>query len=324
MVNRLKLKLFKSIKSKKLNVFVLFLLLSFLFLVIAKLSKTYIETIPFYVSYKNVPDQHSIVSSRDSIVQVRVKAYGFKLLSHNFYKHTLEVDFDKDKTVKKYGKKYYWNPEKGLNKINSQLGSSIEVISIQPDSLIFPFELMAVKTVPVKLESEITYALGYDIRDSLILEPDSVKVIGPKNIVDKITKIKTQEIKLKDVKNSIKEDVGLVLDKSMENIKLNRNTVKILGIVEKFTEGTFEVPVTLINLPADVKINYFPKTILVSYYVSLENYKKVKTLDFRIVCDYAQVKSLDKSFFTPQLVAKPKEVKSAKLKQQKVEFIIIK
>lgn len=324
MVSRLKLKLFKSIKSKKLNVFGFFLLLSFLFLVIAKLSKTYIETIPFYVSYKNVPDQHSIVPARDSVVQVRVKAYGFKLLSHNFYKHKLAVDFDKDKTVKKYGKKYYWDPKQGLNKINSQLGSNIEVISIQPDSLIFPYEIMTVKTVPVILDSEITYALGYDNRDSLILEPDSVKVIGPKNVVEKITRIKTQQIKLKEVNNSIEEEVGLVIEKSMENIKLNRNTVKVLGTVEKFTEGTFDVPVTIINLPANVKINYFPKTILVSYYVSLENYKKVKVLDFRIICDYAQVKSLDNSFFTPELVAHPKEVKSAKLKQQKVEFIIIK
>ncbi len=324
MVSRLKLKLFKSIKSKKLNVFGFFVLLSFLFLVVAKLSKTYTESIPFFVSYKNVPEQHSILSSRDSIVQVRVKAYGFNLLAHNFYKHTLEVDFDKDKTIKKYGKKYYWNTKKGLNKIESQLSSNMEVISIQPDSLIFPYEIMTVKKVPVKLESDITYASGYDIRDSLKLEPDSVKVIGPKNVIDKITRIKTQEIKLKDVNNSIEEEVGLVVDKSLKNIKLNRNSVKILGIAEKFTEGTLEVPVTIINLPANIKINYFPKTILVSYYVSLENYKNVKSLDFKIVCDYAQVKSLDKSFFTPQLVAKPTEVKSAKLKQHKVEFIIIK
>lgn len=324
MVSRLKLKLFKSIKNKKLNVFGFFVLLSFLFLVIAKLSKTYTETIPFFVSYKNVPEQHSILSSRDSIAHVMVKAYGFNLLVHNFYKHTLEVDFDKDKTVKKYGKKYYWNPKKGLNKINSQLSSNIEVISIQPDSLLFPYEIMTVKKVPIKLDSDITYASGYDIRDSLKLEPDSVKVIGPKNVIDKITRIKTKEIILKDVNNSIEEEVGLVIEKSMENIKLNQNSVKIVGIAEKFTEGTLEVPVTIINLPANVKINYFPKTILVSYYVSLENYKDVKSLDFKIVCDYAQVKSLEKSFFTPQLVAKPKEVKSAKLKQHKVEFIIIK
>lgn len=324
MVSKLKLKLFKSIKSKKLNVFGFFLLLSFLFFVITKLSKTYIETIPFYVSYKNVPDQHSIVSARDSVVQVRVKAFGFKLVSHNFFKHKLVVDFDTDKSITKFGKNYYWSTKKGWNMVNSQLGSTIEILSIQPDSLIFPYEIMTVKTVPVKLDSEISFASGYDIRDSLKLEPDSVKVIGPKNVIEKITSVKTEEIKLKEVNNSINQILGLTVDKSLKNVKLNRNSTTVTAIVEKFTEGTFEVPVSIINLPANLKINYFPKTIPVSYYVSLENFKKVKALDFRVICDYDEVKNIDKYFFSPQLVEIPKAVKSAKLKQSKVEFIIIK
>lgn len=321
MVSKLKSKLFKSIKSKKLNVFIFFLILSFVFLVIAKLSKTYTETILFHVTYKNVPDQHSITNDRDSIITVRVNAYGFNLLPHNFYRHTLTVNFNKE--VQKHGNKYYWETKKAMSRINSQLGSAVEVISVQPDSLTFPYDVMTVKKVPVKLDGDITYASGYDILDSLKLEPDSVKVIGPKNIIDKITRIKTKELKLKDVNSSFSQSVDLVIDKSLENVKLNKKSIAVSGTVEKFTEGIFEVPVDIINLPNDVRINFFPKTILVSYYVSLENYKKIRALDFKVICDYAQVKDHEKSFFSPQLIAKPKEVKSAKMKQNKVEFILI-
>lgn len=321
MLSNLKAKLLKSIKSKKLNVFGFFLLLSFLFLVITKLSKTYTETIPFHVTYKNVPEQYSISPKRDSFIYVKVKAYGFNLVSHNFFKHKITVDFNKE--VKMYGKKYIWDTDKGTSKINSQLSSSIEVLSIKPDSLTFPFEIMTVKTVPIKLNVDITYESGYDILDSLKFKPDSVKVIGAKNLVDKISRIKTQEIKLKDVNSSIDSRVELVLDKAYETVKLSKKEIRVFGTVEKFTEGSFEVPVSIINLPAAIKINYFPKTVLVSYYVSLENYKNIKALDFKIVCDYNVIKDMDRTFFTAKIVKKPELVKSAKILQNKVEFILI-
>ncbi len=321
MLSNLKSELFKSIKSKKLNVFGFFLLLSFLFLFFAKLSKSYTETIKFHVKYVNVPEQHSIVPSHDSIIDVKVRAYGFNLVSHNFYKHEFTVNFGED--VRRNGNEYIWATKNGFSKINSQLGSKIEVLSIEPDSLSFPYEIMTVKTVPVKLDADISYTPGYDIVDSLEIQPDSVKVIGPKKSVDKISRIKTAKLILKNVNASINKDMNLLVDKSFENVKLNKNKVKVFGVVEKFTEGTFDVPIDIINLPADIKINYFPKTVLVSYYVSLENYKKVKALDFKVVCDYNEVKNRDNTFFTPQLVTIPKFVKSAKIKQNKVEFIII-
>jgi YbbR domain-containing protein len=216
-----------------------------------------------------------------------------------------------------------WDTKRGLSKVNSQLGSKFEVLSIEPDSLTFPYEIMTVKTVPVKLDVEISYSDGFDLLDSLILQPDSVKVIGPKKIVEKISKVKTEYIKMKDVNVSIDKKIELILDKSIKDIKLDRQTVKLTGTVEKFTEGTFDVPVKIVNLPSDIKINYFPKTVLVSYYVSLENYKNIKTLDFEIICDYAEVKNQDRTFFIPKLVSKPELVKNAKIKQNKVEFIII-
>ncbi len=322
MLTDLKSKLFKSIKSKKLNLFIFFLALSFLFLMVAKLSKTYTETVEFHVNYENVPEQISISPNHDSIIKVRVKAYGFNLLAQNFLKHAFTVNFKKE--ARRKDNEYVYATKKAYSKISSNLGSKFEIIAIEPDSLSFPFEVMTVKTVPVKLDADIQYATGYDILDSLRVQPDSVKVIGPKNMVGKISRIKTSNLKLKDVHSSIDQHIELVKDKSDENIKLSPNHVKLSGKVEKFTEGSFEVPVDIVNLPSDIKINYFPKTVLVSYYVSLENYKKIKVLDFKIICDYAEAKNQDRTYFIPNLIDKPKLVKSAKIKQNKVEFIIIK
>lgn len=321
MLSNLKLKLYKSIKSKKLNVFAFFLVLSFLFLMLSKLSKTYIETIIFHVKYENVPEHISIMSNVDSIVKVKVKAYGFKLLPQNFYRHTITVDFKNE--TRKNGQTFIWDTKNGISKINAKLGSKIEMLSVQPDSLSFHYEIMTVKTVPIKLNADISYAIGFDAIDGVIIKPDSVNIIGPKNNVEKITQIKTNKLTLKTVNSSIDKEVDLVLDKSIKDVKLSRSKVKVLANVEKFTEGIYDVPITMINLPSDVKLNYFPKTIEVSYYVSLNNYNKVKALDFKIICDYNEIKNEDRTYVTPQLIEISKLVKSAKMKQNKVEFIII-
>ncbi|MCK7590829.1 CdaR family protein [Subsaxibacter sp. CAU 1640] len=297
------------------------MLLSFLFLVIVKLSKSYTEIVTFHVSYTNVPEQHSISTDFDSIVKVKVKAYGFSLLAQNFYRHNLIVDFNKE--VKEQGLLYSYDTKKGRSKIENQLGSKIEVLSIQPDSLNFPYEVMTVKTVPVKLDTEISYESGYDLLDSLKLEPDSIKVIGPKKSVEKISRVMATKLKLNDVNKPISAIVNLTLDKELKNVKLSQSKVNVSGSVQKFTEGTFEVPVTFENMPSNIKINYFPKTVTVAYYVSLEDYKKIKALDFKVVCDYSNVKNTDKTFMIPQLVQKPKLVKSTRMKQNKIEFIII-
>lgn len=320
MLNNLKNKLFKSIKSKKLNVFLFFLVLSFLFLVVTKLSKIYTETITFHIKYENVPIQHSINTDVDSIVKVKVRTYGFNLLPHNFYRHTILVNFNKE--VRKNGQNYIWKSERGFSKIEDQLGPKFEVISIEPDSLNFPYEVMTVKKVPIKFDRDITFAPGYDVLNTIDINPDSINVIGPKKSVEKIKHVKTDKLILKDLNETFKKQVKIVLDPSIENIKLSENNTVVSAIVTKFTEGTFEVPITIINLPANVKINYFPKTIPVSYYVSLENYNAIKVLDFKIICDYEKVKNDERTYFSPQLIEKPDLVKSAKMKQNKIDFII--
>lgn len=138
-----------------------------------------------------------------------------------------------------------------------------------------------------------------------------------------ISNVKTKKLRLKDVNSPINKSVILELDKSMKKIKLSQNTVKVTGEVGKFTEGQIEVPINVVNLPADVKLNFFPKTVLVSYYVDLDSYKSIKALDFKVECDYGEVKSNERTFFVPHLVQTPPKVKTAKIKQNKIEFIII-
>jgi len=320
MLIKLKSKFLKSIKNKKLNVFGLFLLLTFGFLALTKLSKKYTEDIVLNISYVNLPEQRVITLDSSPKCNAEVSAYGFNLLFYYFKKHSVEIDFNRDVFVK--NNQYIWVANNNKHKINAQLGTATELISLKPDTIIFPFETLFVKKVPVMLNSDISFKLGYDIMNNLIVKPDSLKVIGTQADVEQINKVETEILNLKEVSDTIDAIVSL---KKLDNskVKFSKNTVKVLAKVEKFTEGTLEVPITIVNKPLDVSINYFPKTIAVSYYVSLNNFKNIKPLDFKVECDFSEIENTNKTFFTPKLVKSPDLVKNAKLKQGKVEFIII-
>lgn len=321
MFHKLKSKLSKSLKSRKLNVFGLFLLLSFCFWTLTKLSRNYTETIAFDLVYKNVPEQHHIELDSTNKVIVTVNAYGFNLLRYSFYKPTLQIDFKTDVTLK--NNTYVWNAQQNAPKISSMFRNSVDVISILPDTLRFNYQSLAVKKVPVKTDVSIEFASGYDMSSNIKVIPDSIKVIGSKKLVSKVDYVVAEKLELKHVNSNISRSVAIEMDEELKQLKLSDKQVAIEGEVEKFTEGTFNVPVTIINLPSGININFFPKTIPVTYNVSLNNYKLVKASDFRIECDYRNIDNTGKTFLIPKLTKVSDIVKSARLKQKKVEFILM-
>jgi YbbR domain-containing protein len=147
--------------------------------------------------------------------------------------------------------------------------------------------------------------------------------VGSDKQVSKIASISTKILELKDVHSSFKQSVEIHNSDDLKPLNLSHNAIEISANVEKFTEGVFDIPVTITNLPENTQINYFPKTISVVYYVSLANYKYIKPNDFRIECDYNTILNSEQSFLTPKLTKYPEQIKSARLKQSKVEFILM-
>ncbi len=301
--------------------FGVFVILSFIFLVLTKFSKVYTENISLNVDYINLPEDVAITLQKPKKLNVEVSAVGFRILLYYFKDRRLLLDLEQD--VIQNDSVYIYEPMITDKAIKEKIGYAVEILSVKPDSMVIPYSVLASKMVPIKLESKVTLAPGYDYVDSLKVEPDSVRIIGPANALKSINHVETQSYK--------KESVGVnssekVLLKPLENkqAKMSLKETDVVIHINKFTEGSLQVPVKIINLPAKVKINYFPKTVPVSFYVNLKYYKDVLVEDFVVECDYNEVKDTKKSFFTPRLVKSPEFVRSAKVKLDKVEFILTK
>lgn len=321
MIKKLKASISKSIKSKRIHVFLLFLTLAFTILIFTKLSKEYTNTIIFDINKVNVPPEHIILNDSNSKLKITLKTHGFKWLRYYFFKPKITIDFDKDVDNKK--STYVWSKSKAYLYESAQFGEQVKLLNIAPDTLLFNYDVNLVKKVPVALNSNINYSQGFDLYGRYAVEPDSIEIIGPHILVSEIDRIETAEVNLSEVKSNIETYIKLKLPKHDNNLIFSKETVLLSANVKKFTEGSLKVTITLTNVPESTRLKYFPKEVNVTFYTSLEDFKSIVSEDFIVTCDYSKVIE-GQSFLKPELFKFPEAVKNTKVNQQRVEFIILK
>lgn len=319
MLRKIKSKVIASIQNKKINIFLLFLVLSFVVLMVLKLSTIYTNTIEFKINKVHVPEQYLVLNDSSQILKVTLRTNGFNLLRYYFKKPNIDISFKEN--IEKSKDFYIWNKFQGFSDLNAQFSKDIEVLSIIPDTIKFRFDVNAIKKVPIKLNSKFSFSGGYDLLDSIKIIPDSIKVIGPTVLVSEINYIETDTLILKDINANIDKSISLGLIKN-SNLSFSKNKVQITAEVDKFTEGHLKIPITVINIPDSLKIKYFPKKLYVTYYTSLSNYNKINAGDFIITCDFNNIENTS-DFLKPEIVKQPKEARNVKLSQEQIEFIII-
>lgn len=318
MIQSIKSKLLRSIKSKRINVFLLFFALSFMFLLLTKLTEDYTKTITFEIKPINALENHVVLKDSTHKFDITLRTYGFKFLRFYLANPVVTVDLEDLNTL---DNKYIWTNSTGIAHINSQFNENVKILAVNPDKIVFRYDINGIKKVPLQLNSEVNFSPGYDMLQGYKMIPDSIKIIGPQVLLDSIHIVQTNLLSLTNINRDIDLQLNIIFPDSSKNIVYSHKKINVKGLVEKFTEGTVEVPVDLVNTPNDIKVNYFPKTINVVYYTSLSNFKQVKSSDFVVECDFNNLKE-ESTFLEPRLIYYPENVKNIKLGQKQIEFII--
>jgi hypothetical protein len=319
MSTNVKSKIPSLIKSGKINVFVLFLIFAFIILILTKLSKNYTNTIAFNINKIHVPEEYIILNDSNVELKITLKAYGFKLLQYYFKKPSLTIDFANN--IDRNDSAYIWSKNKAYSLISAQFDKQVDIVNIIPDTLFFRYDVNTIKKVPVILNQKIKFSPGFDLIDSVLISPDSVKLIGPNTLVTDINFVETDTLFLSDVKANIDKQINLQLPDHDINLKFSDTEIKVFATIEKFTEGKLKIPITVKNVPEGISFKYFPRAVTVSYYTSLSSFKGIDENDFSVVCDYDMITE-NQSFLIPEIIEKPQSVKNAKILNKRIDFII--
>lgn len=308
----------KGVKGKRLNVFVLFLLLSFLISLLVKLSDTYTQTLRFELQPTQLESNEVLISKEAKTINVTISGKGFELLKYYIEARIIDVDFSQ---LNKNKSHYFWTERSQFENVINHFDSKISVKSINPDTLLFQYDPQFIKKVPVQISVNSSFASGFDLVTPFQSIPDSITLTGPKSLLETISSIQTETLKLKALNSNIDREVALDVSNASKQISYSNQVVRIKGEVDKFTEGSIQVPVTVVNVPDSLILNFLPKEITVIFYTSLKAYSTIGSSDFSIECDFNALTTENK-YLNPVLVKQPSTVKTAKLKITALEYVI--
>jgi hypothetical protein len=177
------------------------------------------------------------------------------------------------------------------------------------------------KKIPVKGDFDFYYKPGYHLVNSIKINPDSVLVSGTKEQVDALQYLQLEKLTLRDVSKPINQTLKIKEVKET-TIKFNIKKAKIFGEIDRFTESSIELPFEVLNLPSDLSINTFPKSVKLIYQVGLANFNKINMNSFKVVCDYQHSVKNNLNYLIPKVILKPEFVLSVKLTPNKIEYLI--
>jgi hypothetical protein len=174
--------------------------------------------------------------------------------------------------------------------IEKQISNEIRILSIKPDSLKFNFTKIISKNVKVKPNLKLEFENQYSLKDEPYTIPDSIPVSGPKNILDTLRFVSTNIRVFTHLARTKEERASIHLKQGL------KSEIKDVGLVipvEQNTEVSFEVPIQILNKPADVTLKTFPGKVKVSCIIGLSKYKNLDYSTFHAFINFDKVSTND-------------------------------
>lgn len=307
------------LKKRKAKVFFVFLACSAAIWFIKALSQTYVSTSAFDLEYVNFPEGYLFKGASKEEMEVKLRAGGFQFLGFNFKNKGVRIDVSE---AEKNKNKFYIPESRYRAQIEKQLSGSMDLLEIEKDTLFLDMLAVFTKKVPVRPRVQMNLGQNYLLDGKIEVIPDSISVTGPKNEVDSILQLRTDNIRLPELTADFSEEVRISTSPQLENTSYSENKVVLKGKIVLFSERIFQVPITVINLPDALEIKTFPEKVSVVCKAKINRLKLLKDTDFQVIADYALQKNAQSEELTLQLGKKPEGLHSVRLKEKNVEYIV--
>ena len=273
---------FLWIRSKEFLVFLFFLIVSGLFWGLLAIKEPAEMEMDVVIKLVDKPSKVIVPEFPDQ-VKVTVRDKGYNLIGYYFDKpNPINVRFGTHATTE--GKIIVSNSEI-IKLIKKQLKRSTDVLVVKPDKLEAYYNYGDGKKVKVVFDGELKVADKYFITKTK-LTPESVTVYALNEQLAAIDSVKTKYLRITDIsKNEIRK-VPLV---KMDGVNYKPEMVTFEVNADVRTEGTTEVPIALSNVPENIILHIYPKTVSVSYVTGASNLEAISAEDFDVEVDYKEI-----------------------------------
>jgi hypothetical protein len=211
-------------------------------------------------------------------------------------------------------------PEQYL-KENMGITSNIEVLEINPDTLIIQLDKYFEKYVTIIPVVNVETKEEYQVVGNIILEPDSVKIGGAYSLIDPLNTLNTQEITLANVNSNIYKAVKLT--DSLSNIMWRAIDEVFVHIkVELSAEKEIsDISLKIKDLPSDKDVILIPPQITLQLKGGVNQLSEYDKDNLNAYIYYQDVMT-DTTGAVQPVINLQEGVKITSVKPDKIQYII--
>lgn len=309
-------------KSNELLVFCFFLAVSFGFWLLQALNETLEREVQVALELENIPDDVVIIDSLPPSISVTLHDRGLSLARHSFSslfrRNVVKVDFAKYESGLN-DDEVSISPSDMQRMLHRIFAATTKIQAIRPDTLRYTYNHGHSRTLPVKLAGSLKATTQHYIQ-SIRVEPDSVRVFAPANILDTMRVVYSEPFLLEGLHEAGSYQIAL---RKQKFLKYEPSQVSIKVGVGYYTEKTVKVPVIGLNFPADRKLRTFPAQVSVTFRVESGRYHQLTSEDFVIATTYEELllnTESAKLLLHPKTV--PDGVSDIRISPQEVDYLI--
>ena len=303
--------------KRSIFTFLIFLVISTAAWFLVKLSEDYVTQTTFRLQMEEVPAD-KWVSSDEQSVKMSLNIDGFHTLRYKMIRDRfVSIPLNEVSYRLENGNTYSFSSQYVAEKVAEKLGINASDITMNDAKIYFTMDALKSKVVPIALQSNVTTARQYDIYGIPMLDPSSVTIYGPQEVIDTIRMVRTEPLIMNNVSQPF--DVTVPLDLLDGKLRSNVKEVKAEVQVEKYTEMDIEVPIQATD---SLKMRFFPETMSVKCLVAMRDYASITPESFKVAVDKQQLKAMQ-PLLDVSLASWPPTVRILSTRPDKVEYLIV-
>lgn len=205
--------------------------------------------------------------------------------------------------------------ERLKERVDVILPGTSQLIELRPELIHTTYVRQRQKKVDISMAADLKTQPEYQIQ-SISMNPNSILVFGSREQLKAIQTIETEPEVYKHLKDTDILTMALV---APEGIRLEKDSVEVTVISERFTEKKMTLPIEVRHIPEGKSIRLFPQKVEVKMSVGTKYFQDINEDHIRVYTDYP---TTHRNQLEVKVEVESKHVSNIHYSPKTVEYII--
>lgn len=245
------------------------------------LSEEYYANVNVPLKVVGFPKGYTIGNEIPENITIKLRGIGWKLFSVNVGKDvTYNISVRGDSGLKQIKLMDHLTD-------NRWMLSELDIIDIVPNSISISIERRVKKKLPIVADLSLEFKAGYGLAKQVVLEPDSIVIDGPQSVVNSLTEIKTNAIRLSSLDKLTTKNIGFAY---LPGTSFGTRFVTVILDIQRIVDKQFDdIDVEVLDVPPGRDVILLPNKISCNVRGGIDILGKLDKNQFRAFVYYRDV-----------------------------------